>query len=312
MTPLAAVRADDHSHRERRPVLLRTQRAEIVGDPLGQHRHDAVGEVHRIAALQGFLVELGSRLHVIGDVGDRDGEHVATGICGVRIRRRVDGVVVILGVGGIDRDQRQVAPVLAMGEARRTRRLGLFQRGGGEDMRDVMRNERDQADRAFGVHRPQPLDDPRRGQAEAALAQHFQRDEFALSSLAAQSAGDEDFACGAFLVDRQHAARAVHQLAVDAECARAGSIEDFDDPAAERIPLGIGIDPQQDPRADAWSGRLFPLQAGAANPNARRLVRLGPIDRDARSARRRDRARQCRRPPSPAMRPYAGEPCGRA
>ena len=30
MTPLAAVRADDHSHRERRPVLVRTQRAEIV------------------------------------------------------------------------------------------------------------------------------------------------------------------------------------------------------------------------------------------------------------------------------------------
>ncbi len=47
-----------------------------------------------------------------------------------------------------------------------------------------MRNQRDQADRAFGVHRPQPLDDrPRRGQAEAALAQHFQRDEFALSYL---------------------------------------------------------------------------------------------------------------------------------
>ena len=145
-------------------------------------------------------------------------------------------------------------------------------------MRDVMRNQRDQADRAFGVHRPQPLDDPRRGQAEAALAQHFQRDEFALSSLAAQSAGDEDFACAALLVDRRHASRAVHQLAIDAERARAGSIEHFDDPAAMRFPLGIGIDPQQDAGADAWSGRLFSLQAGAANSNARRLARLGPID----------------------------------
>ena len=75
----------------------------------------------------------------------------------------------------------QVAPVLAMDEVRRPRRLGLFQRGFGEDMRDVS-NQRDQVDRAFGVHRPQPLDDPRRGQAEAALAQYFQRDEFALSS----------------------------------------------------------------------------------------------------------------------------------
>ena len=34
----------------------------------------------------------------------------------------------------------------------------------------------------------------------------------------------------------------------------------------------------QDAGADARSGRLFSLQAGAANSNARRLARLGPID----------------------------------
>ncbi len=71
------------------------------------------------------------------DVGDGDGEHEAAEVGGICVRRGVNRVVVVLGVGRVDGDQRQVAPVLAMGEARRARRLGLFQRGFGEDMRDV-------------------------------------------------------------------------------------------------------------------------------------------------------------------------------
>ena len=69
---LAPVRADHHAHGERRAVLVRAQRAQIVRDALGQHRHDAVGEIDRIAAHQRLAVERGAGRHVVRDVGDRD------------------------------------------------------------------------------------------------------------------------------------------------------------------------------------------------------------------------------------------------
>ena len=86
MTPLAAVRADDHSHRERRPV----PRADAASrDRLRCARGigiDAVGEIYGIAALQRFLVERRTRPHVIGDVGDGDRQQIAAGVGGVRVR----------------------------------------------------------------------------------------------------------------------------------------------------------------------------------------------------------------------------------
>ncbi len=104
---LAAVGADDHAHRERGAILAGPQRAQIVGDALRQHRHDAVGEIDRVAAHERLAVERGARPHVMGDVGDRDADDEAAGI--FRDRGRgvgVHGVVVILGVGRIDGDER--------------------------------------------------------------------------------------------------------------------------------------------------------------------------------------------------------------
>ena len=136
-------------------------------------------------------------------------------------------------------------------------------------MRDVMRNQRDQADRAFTVFTAPSRSTTRaEGHAEnAALAQHFQRDEFALCRAShAQSAGDEDFAC------RRPSCRLAPRVlrrspARDRRRARARGArsEHFPtDPAAMRFPLGIGIDPQQDAGADAQAGRLFSrFQAGA-------------------------------------------------
>ena len=53
---------------------LLLQRAEVVGDALGQHRHDAVREVDGVAALQRLAVERGTRPHIGRDIGDRDGD----------------------------------------------------------------------------------------------------------------------------------------------------------------------------------------------------------------------------------------------
>ena len=51
--------------------------------------------------------------HIGGDIGDGDGEHEAALVIRVRIGLRMDRVIVILGVGGVDGDEGQIAPVLA-------------------------------------------------------------------------------------------------------------------------------------------------------------------------------------------------------
>ena len=125
---LAAVGADHHPHRERAARLARHQRAEIVGDALGQHRHHAIGEIHRIAARQRVTVQRRARPHIEGDVGDRDMDDVAALVVRIGIGRGMHRVVMILGVGRIDGDERQLAPVLAALQRRRLRFLGLAHR----------------------------------------------------------------------------------------------------------------------------------------------------------------------------------------
>jgi len=97
----------DEQPGERGAVFVRTQRAKIVGDALGQHRHHAVGEIDRIAAHQRLAVERRAGRHVMGDVGDGDGDDEAALVVGRRVGLGVHGVVVILGVGWIDGDKRQ-------------------------------------------------------------------------------------------------------------------------------------------------------------------------------------------------------------
>lgn len=41
---LAAIGRKNHAHGERRPVLAFAQRTEVVGDALGQHRHNTIGK----------------------------------------------------------------------------------------------------------------------------------------------------------------------------------------------------------------------------------------------------------------------------
>ena len=79
---LLAVGADDHAHRKRGAILVRPQRAQIVGDALRQHRHDAIGEIDRIAAVQRLAIERRALPHIMGDVGDGDTDDMAAGICG--------------------------------------------------------------------------------------------------------------------------------------------------------------------------------------------------------------------------------------
>ena len=95
--------------------------ADPVAQGLGKHRDDSVGEVNAVAALDGFAVELGLRPDVMRDVGDVDGD----GPTGLRALN-FDGVVEILGVVGIDRDDVASAEVFALG--------GLFGRDFGGNL----------------------------------------------------------------------------------------------------------------------------------------------------------------------------------
>ena len=85
---LAAVGADHHAHRQRRAVFVRAQRAQIVGDALRQHRHDAVGKIDRIAALERGAIERRARPHIMRDVGDGDADDMAAAIARVGIGHR--------------------------------------------------------------------------------------------------------------------------------------------------------------------------------------------------------------------------------
>ena len=76
----------------RSAVLAGLQRAPAVGQRFGQHGHDPVREVDRVAALVGGRSSALCRPHVVGHVGDRDHQVPAAGVVrvvvGLRPRRR--------------------------------------------------------------------------------------------------------------------------------------------------------------------------------------------------------------------------------
>ena len=147
---------DPHFCHQHRPVLLRDQRAPVVGERLGQHGHDPVGEIDRGAAAVGGAVERLVVPHVPGDVGDGDQDAPAAGM--VRVGLGEHRVVEVAGVLAVDRDQRRVAQVEALAQGGGAGALGLLQRRRRELDRDVVGRDRDQADGARVAHRPDALD----------------------------------------------------------------------------------------------------------------------------------------------------------
>ena len=97
----------------------------------------------------------------MGDVGDGHAEDVAAVIVRRRVMLGVHGVVMILGVGRVDGDERHPPPVFAqiLAVAER-RRPGGIRRGlcvVAEHMRDGMGVDGDQADCALARERAEPL-----------------------------------------------------------------------------------------------------------------------------------------------------------
>ena len=257
---LSPVAPDHHAHGERRAVLLGPQRAQIVGNALRQHRHDAVGEIDRIAALDRFAVERRAGPHITGDVGDGDGDDMAAGIFRIGIGNAVHRVVVILGVGRIDGDERHIAPVLAARHGRGARRGGFVEHRGRKHVRNVVGVDGDEADGAFALDRAEPLDDGAGRQAELALARDVDGNEVAVGRTRRRIRRDAELAAELLLVDRHQPPAAGRQRAEDAERAMLGAVDQLDDAAGEFVVAGA-LDADQRAVADAAGfARLRPAR----------------------------------------------------
>ena len=107
---------EGHEHREREPVLAGHERADAVGELLGEHRHHAVAEVDAGAAAVRLAVERGAWLHVVGDVRDVHAEDAVAAAVGLE-RERVVEVPRRLGVAGEDELLPEVEPALRRNRA---------------------------------------------------------------------------------------------------------------------------------------------------------------------------------------------------
>jgi hypothetical protein len=280
---LAPVGTDHDAHRERRARFMRAQRAQIVGDALRQHRHDAIGEVDRVAADECLAIKPGARSHIMGDVRDRDAQHMAAGIGGIGVGFGVHRVVVILGVGRVDGDERHVAPVLAPGKLGRPRGVGLLDHVMGKHVANAVRRDRDQADGAFVLDRAVSLfDAPARGPKGLAVDDDLDGDELAVLRLAAVSRWDHKLAPHLLLVGRCEPAAAIVHRAKDAIDPRGCGLGDPDHAAgvADRVVGIVGrLDPHHRAVADAGDlarpGAPQALEADLGRRAVRLLVPFG-------------------------------------
>src|SRR5262249_58701295 len=101
--------------------------------------------------------ELRSRLHIMRYIGDGDTENVAACVARIGIRGGMDRVIVILGIGRIDGDERHLTPVFATGGGDFTRRLGFGEDGPREDMRNVVGGDGGPAHGALRLERAEAL-----------------------------------------------------------------------------------------------------------------------------------------------------------
>ncbi len=107
-----ALGVDVHQTGQGEPVDLRIQRTDAIGQPLRQHRHDAVGQIDRGGPFKGLPLQGAALAHVVADVGDVHTQ--APAALGQLLH--ADGVVQILGVGPVHRDDLPVAQVTAPGD----------------------------------------------------------------------------------------------------------------------------------------------------------------------------------------------------
>ena len=104
-----AVLVQTHQAGECKAQFLLVQRADAVGQALGQHGHHLIRVVHRGGAVEGFLIQLRTGLDVIGNVRNVDAQLKAA----LRGAGQADGIVDVLGLGAVDGEDGQGTQVHA-------------------------------------------------------------------------------------------------------------------------------------------------------------------------------------------------------
>ena len=205
------------------------QRADAVGQALGQHRHHEAREVHRGGALDGFVVQRRAGAHVVRHVGDGDDQAEAIGV-----GFAPDGVVEVLGVLAVNGDQRHLAQVHAVDDFRRghvhRHQRGFGQRLAREHVRQVVAVDggfHHQRRRQLVAQHQQDAADGR--PAVLRRGRHFHHHQLPFAGLVAVFGWNQHFGQHAAVVGDHHAdARA---FAVAAGEAREAVLQHFDDGA---------------------------------------------------------------------------------
>jgi len=144
MFGLSAVLVEDHPHGKTGAVLALLQATQTVRQHLRQHRLDPIGEIGRVALVARLAVQLAAGADVGGDVGDGDPDDPPAFIFRILVARRIDGVVVVARIGGVDGDEGDLAQVLAPLQSRQGLILGLAFDRFGEARRDAVGVDGDQ------------------------------------------------------------------------------------------------------------------------------------------------------------------------
>jgi hypothetical protein len=107
---------DGHLANHGQTIDLRVQRAQAVGQLLRQHRHHALGEVHRVAANLSFGIQCRTELHVAGYVGNRHVQLPAAGEQAQLARTgfAIDRVIEVASIFAVDGDERQMTQIDAL------------------------------------------------------------------------------------------------------------------------------------------------------------------------------------------------------
>ena len=98
---------------QREPVLVRPERARLVGELVRKHRRDEARDVHGVPALLGAAVERRARRDEVGHVRDVHPDADAVAFAANR-----DRVVEVLRRVGVDRERRQLAEIGSALQAR--------------------------------------------------------------------------------------------------------------------------------------------------------------------------------------------------
>ena len=126
-----------HHHAETKLVLVRPQRADAVAQLLWQHGDGAVHQIHARSSLVGLAVNCRAGFYIVRHIGDVYAHlHVAVFHC-----PEGQGIVKVLGIGGVDserRDRAEVFPSLIVFLGGRGDALGLLLGFGGEIEREVV------------------------------------------------------------------------------------------------------------------------------------------------------------------------------